>query len=71
MTADDLLRVPVYGGGPDEYLYTGSGDHCVLLASHDAPQWRNAYVLTPDAARKLAAALNRMADNSERPADDR
>lgn len=67
------LDIEVLGGTyPDEYLYVGSGDHCVLLAEHNVPKWRNAVGLSPENARKLAAALNRMADQSEQvePADD-
>lgn len=62
------LDVEVIGGEyPDAYLYVGSGDHCVLLCDKDAPKWKNSVGLTPDNARKLAAALVRMADQSERP----
>lgn len=65
------LEIEVIGGTyPDAYLYVGSGDHCVLLADHGAPKWRNAVGLTPENARKLAAALSRMADQSERPDPD-
>ena len=62
------LDVEVIGGTyPEAYLYVGSGDDCVLLCDRNAPKWRNAVGLTPDNARKLAAALVRMADQSERP----
>lgn len=50
---------------PDAYLYVGSGDRVVLLCDHDTPKWRNAVMLTPDNARRLAANLVRMADQSE------
>ena len=50
---------------PDAYLYVGSGDRVVLLCDKDAPKWRNAVMLTPDNARRLAADLVRMADQSE------
>jgi len=42
------------------------GDHCVLLAvtDHQGPAWA---VLAPDAARALAAALNRAAGYAEEP----
>ena len=61
------LDVEVLGGTyPESYLYVGSGVRCVLLCDKDAPKWRNAVGLTPDNARKLAAALVRMADQSER-----
>ena len=60
------LDVEVIGGTyPESYLYVGSGDHCVLLCDLNAPKWRNAVGLTPDNARKLAAALMAMADQSE------
>ena len=62
------LDIEVVGGEyPDSYLYVGSGDHIVLLCDKDAPKWRNGVVLTPENARKLATALNRMADQSEAP----
>lgn len=63
------LDVDVIGGKyPDSYLYVGSGKNVVLLCDKDAPKWRNAVGLTPTNARKLAAALVRMADQSEREA---
>lgn len=61
------LRVEVIGGTyPNAYLYVGSGDQLVLLCDHNAPKWRNGIPLTPFQARRLAAALVRMADQSER-----
>lgn len=60
------LDIEVIGGDyPQEYLYVGSGDQCVLLCDRNAPKWRNAVGLTPENARKLARALERMADQSE------
>jgi hypothetical protein len=60
------LDVEVIGGDYlESYLYVGSGDHCVLLCDHSTPKWKNAIGLTPDNARKLAAALVAMADQSE------
>lgn len=60
------LSVEVIGGAyPEAYLYVGSGDHCVLLCDKDTPKWRNSVGLTPGNARKLAAALVRMAEQSE------
>ena len=60
------LHVEVIGGTyPEAYLYVGSGDNVVLLCDRDTPRWRNGVGLTPDNARKLAAALVRMADQSE------
>lgn len=60
------LDVEVIGATyPEAYLYVGSGDHCVLLCDLNTPKWKNAVGLTPDNARKLAAALTRMADQSE------
>lgn len=57
------------------YFYVGSGDRCVLLAEMNVPKWRNSVGLTPENARKLAAALTKMADQSEsepprEPVDD-
>ena len=60
------LSVEVIGADyPDAYLYVGSGDNCVLLCDKDAPKWKNGTLLTPANARKLAAVLTRMADQSE------
>ena len=56
------LRVPVYGGGS---LRAGSGDHCVVLIGEGEALHRGMHILTPDDARKIAAALVRMADRSE------
>ncbi len=66
------LHVPVMGG--DEvgaWLYVASGDSVVLLCEHgDAPRWRNAMGLTPDAARKLGNALIAMAWQADHPGED-
>lgn len=60
------LDIEVIGGVyPDEHLYVGSGDQCVLLCDRNTPKWKNAVGLTPESARKLAAALVRMADQAE------
>lgn len=61
----DLATEVIGADYPDAYLYVGSGDDCVLLCDHNAPKWRNAVVLTSDNARRLAADLIRMADQSE------
>lgn len=65
------LATEVIGAAyPDAYLYVGSGDRVVLLCEHgDMPRWRNGVGLTPQNARRLAADLIRMADQSEEMAD--
>ena len=60
------LDIEVIGAShPDAYLYVGAGSDTVLLCDKETPKWRNAIALTPDNARKLATALNRMADQAE------
>lgn len=67
VSSDYPLRVEVIGADyPDSYLYVGSGERFVMLCDLNVPKWRNGVGLTPDNARKLAAALTAMADQSER-----
>lgn len=61
MTSDNL-SVPTYKG-PD--LGVGHGDNCIVLWSRAGV--RSGYVLTPDAARRLAAILVEQAEASEHP----
>ena len=68
MTTRDLEIEVIGGDHPEAYLYVGSGDNIVLLCDHNTPKWKNAVGMTPDNARKLAAALIRMADQSEEEA---
>lgn len=62
----DLATEVIGADYPDAYLYVGSGDRIVLLCDKDTPKWRNSVMLTPENARRLAADLIRMADQSER-----
>lgn len=60
------LAVEVMGGSEDEYVYVGHGLDCVLVCEHgDIPKWRNAFALTPDAARRLAGILTEQADAAD------
>lgn len=65
------LEIEVIGAEyPDSYLYVGHGKELVLLCDYHTPKWRNGIGMTPANARKLAAALNASADNSERTDTD-
>lgn len=61
----DIHHIPVIDVINAGYLSVGSGDQCVFLMEHSVPKWRNATMLTPAAARQLAAGLILMADQSE------
>lgn len=65
-TVRNLATEVIGADYPDAYFYVASGDHLVLICEHgDLPRWRNSVGLTPDNARRLAADLIRMADQSE------